>query len=356
MKKTAEEILEENKVYFTSDEKHFKTKVLLSMEQFVSQSLPSKERIMELFYKLGRYVNTKYTDIDAIVAEWISKQELSAPDKQEEEKEMKIVYIAHPISGDVKGNLEKIRRIIRGLNLMFTNIVPFAHYFVDCYALDDTVPEERDRGIKNDIALFKAGFIDEVWLFGDRISNGMKAEIELAKNLNIPIISKSDDFDFPTDDKPESHSDQMIDRINEERGCHNCFDCKFLTPVFNPNCKKCDENFVLWQKIDSHSHPDQADKAIIEDVEARDECANNIWDGYTNEEKHIYTLGFNHCFEWYRDRLSSLQSKPKVSDEPEIRIGQIFSVEGRKYIIGLPKTTLQDTNEHGQIVLTLVEI
>ena len=100
---------------------------------------------------------------------------------------MKIVYIAHPLSGDLPGNLEKVRNIVRHLNLTEPNIVPFAHYFVDCYALDDTIQEERERGIKNDIALLKAGFIDELWLYGDIISNGMKAEIELAKKLGILV-------------------------------------------------------------------------------------------------------------------------------------------------------------------------
>ena len=105
---------------------------------------------------------------------------------------MKIVYIAHPISGDIYGNLRKVSEIIRKINLTEPNIVPFAHYFVDCYALNDSIPEERERGIKNDTAFFNAGFIDEVWLYGDRISNGMKSEIELAKKLGITIISKSE--------------------------------------------------------------------------------------------------------------------------------------------------------------------
>ena len=100
---------------------------------------------------------------------------------------MKIVYIAHPLSGDLTGNLEKVRKIIRLINLNEPDIVPFAHYFVDCYALDDTFKEERERGIKNDMALLKAGFIDELWLYGDRISNGMRAEIELAKKLGILV-------------------------------------------------------------------------------------------------------------------------------------------------------------------------
>jgi hypothetical protein len=76
------------------------------------------------------------------------------------------------------------------------DVLPFAHYYVDCHALNDDIPEERERGIKNDIALMRAGFINEVWLFGDQISNGMKHEIEMAKELGIPVISKSEAIDF----------------------------------------------------------------------------------------------------------------------------------------------------------------
>lgn len=111
----------------------------------------------------------------------------------------KIVYIAHPLSGDISGNLEKVKNIIRDINLSQPDIVPFAHYFVDCLALDDTKPEERQRGISNDIAFLKAGFISELWLYGDTISKGMSHEIMLAYHLRIPVISKSEgtkDFDL----------------------------------------------------------------------------------------------------------------------------------------------------------------
>jgi len=105
---------------------------------------------------------------------------------------MKIIYIAHPIGGDIAENLNKICLIIRNINLTEPDILPFAHYVTDCYCLNDDVPEERARGIKNDEAFFRAGFIDEVWLYGEKISNGMKHEIELANELGIPVISKSD--------------------------------------------------------------------------------------------------------------------------------------------------------------------
>ena len=101
---------------------------------------------------------------------------------------MKIVYIAHPISGDISENLKKIMIIGRQINLEEPSVVPFAPYFFDCYTLDDNIPEERERGIKNDIALLKKGFVDEMRLYGDKISKGMKHEIDLAIELNIEVV------------------------------------------------------------------------------------------------------------------------------------------------------------------------
>ena len=105
---------------------------------------------------------------------------------------MKVVYIAHPISGDIKGNLEKIVQIAREINLNEPDTVPVANYFLDCYALNDDIPEERERGIKNDIALFRKKYIDEVRLYGDRISNGMKEEVKLARELGIKVVAMTE--------------------------------------------------------------------------------------------------------------------------------------------------------------------
>lgn len=103
---------------------------------------------------------------------------------------MKIVYIAHPISGDIEANLADIRRIVRKINLTFPDVVPFVPYYVDIVSLDDNMPEERQRGIKNDTAILKSGMVQEMWLTGPRISTGMAAEMELAMTLNIPVINK----------------------------------------------------------------------------------------------------------------------------------------------------------------------
>lgn len=94
---------------------------------------------------------------------------------------MKIAYIAHPVSGDVKGNIEKIIAICRNINLEEPETVLFVPYLSDMYALNDDIPAERERGIRNGIHLLKAGFIDELRLYGNRISNGMQHEIRSAE-------------------------------------------------------------------------------------------------------------------------------------------------------------------------------
>lgn len=101
---------------------------------------------------------------------------------------MKIVYICHPVSGDVMGNIEKIMKIIRDINLSRSDVVPFAPYLGDLLSLDDNKPEERDRGILNDIAILKSGIVSELWIYGPKISGGMRAEIDLAMDLEIPVV------------------------------------------------------------------------------------------------------------------------------------------------------------------------
>jgi hypothetical protein len=112
---------------------------------------------------------------------------------------MKIVYIAHPVGAvdpvndfdafkQVRNNLIHIRRIVRALNLAHQDIVPFAPYVVDCEAMSDWVPAERARGIKNNLALLQSGVVKELWLYGDRISPGMLAEITVADALGIPVV------------------------------------------------------------------------------------------------------------------------------------------------------------------------
>ena len=105
---------------------------------------------------------------------------------------MKIIYIAHPIGAPTKegieANLADLRRIVRKINLEHPDIIPFVPYYADIVSMDDNVFAERERGIKNDKAILESGIVNELWLTGDRLSNGMIAERNIALVEMILVI------------------------------------------------------------------------------------------------------------------------------------------------------------------------
>jgi hypothetical protein len=103
---------------------------------------------------------------------------------------MKIVYIAHPIGGDIEANLTDLRRIVKKINYDCRDIVPFVPYYADVVSMDDNEPWERRRGMQNGMAILMSGAVKEVWLTGDIISTGMKYEWEVALSLKIPVLNK----------------------------------------------------------------------------------------------------------------------------------------------------------------------
>jgi hypothetical protein len=103
---------------------------------------------------------------------------------------MTICYLAHPISGDITLNLADLRRIVRKINLEYPDVVPFVPYYSDIVSLDDNIPEERERGIKNDTAILRSGIVNELWLTGPRISTGMAAEVNIAIEMGILVVDK----------------------------------------------------------------------------------------------------------------------------------------------------------------------
>jgi len=102
---------------------------------------------------------------------------------------VKTVFIAHPISGDIKGNVVKVLAICEKIHSK--EIIPVAPYLVSLQYLDDEIIEDRKLGIAANLECFRRKYIDELWLYGDRISKGMKQEIKLALKLRISIKAKT---------------------------------------------------------------------------------------------------------------------------------------------------------------------
>ena len=103
----------------------------------------------------------------------------------------KLVYIAHPISGDVKCNVSKILEIVKSVNLLNPNVIPFAPYISDVLAMDDTIPEQREKGISNNLFVLESGCVDELWVYGNTITEGIKREIEVATKHDIEVVFKN---------------------------------------------------------------------------------------------------------------------------------------------------------------------
>ena len=102
----------------------------------------------------------------------------------------KTVFIGHPVAGDIRGNIEKILKICEDVHTK--DIIPVAPYLVSLQYLNDEIIEDRELGMEANNECFHRKYIDELWLFGDRISSGMQAEIALAKKMGIPIIPKTE--------------------------------------------------------------------------------------------------------------------------------------------------------------------
>ena len=95
---------------------------------------------------------------------------------------MKKVYVCAPLGGNVESNLKKVRAYTEyALRCGTAPVVP--HFYALC--LDDNDPKDREIGLAAGLSLL--WFCDELWLFGDTVTEGMSAELQFCKNLNIRV-------------------------------------------------------------------------------------------------------------------------------------------------------------------------
>ena len=88
-----------------------------------------------------------------------------------------LVYVCSPLSGDVDINQENARRYCR--YVVDSGCIPLAPHLFFPQFMNDANPKERDLAMFMDIVLLSK--CSELWVFGERISNGMRIEIERAK-------------------------------------------------------------------------------------------------------------------------------------------------------------------------------
>ena len=96
---------------------------------------------------------------------------------------MKLVYVCSPLAGDINGNIEKAVHYCAYAAQQ--GVVPLAPHTIFTRFLNDTIPEQREQGLKMGIELLK--HCDELWCCGDKISVGMRNEIIYAGDHGIRI-------------------------------------------------------------------------------------------------------------------------------------------------------------------------
>ena len=99
-----------------------------------------------------------------------------------------LVYICSPYAGDIAKNTYRARAFSRfAVEKKYIPIAP--HLLCPQYLNEET---ERWLGLKMGIVFM--GKCEEIWVFGDLISEGMAAEIDKAKRMRKKIRYFTDDL------------------------------------------------------------------------------------------------------------------------------------------------------------------
>ena len=126
---------------------------------------------------MDRYNAEGYPDPTAYSA-------LSAIEREEKAKPyLPLVYIASPFAGDPERNTERARGYCR--LAVSKGCIPLAPHLFYPQFMDDDDCETRELAIF--FALVLLGKCDEIWVFGERRSEGMEREIAKARKRNMPI-------------------------------------------------------------------------------------------------------------------------------------------------------------------------
>lgn len=102
---------------------------------------------------------------------------------------MKKIYVCSRLAGDIENNIEKAKGYARFV-VKECGAIPIAPHIYFTQFLDDTVPEERAFGTMAGLLLLSD--CDELWYFGDSVSQGMVREIIATKEQGIPVRYVSD--------------------------------------------------------------------------------------------------------------------------------------------------------------------
>ena len=97
--------------------------------------------------------------------------------------ESRMIYICSPYAGNTEENTAFARQACG--YAISQGVVPLAPHLLYPQILNDSIPEERETGIRLAMEILER--CEELWMCGDRMSAGMKREAAYAKAKGIPI-------------------------------------------------------------------------------------------------------------------------------------------------------------------------
>lgn len=127
----------------------------------------------------GYYDPTTYEALKNIEKEELKMAGLYKPDKFRP-----LVYICSPYRGDTEKNTEKARKYSRFA--VESKAIPMTPHLLYPQFMDDSNPEERYLAT-HVINYVLIGKCQEMWVFGEDISEGMGREIALAEKRRMKI-------------------------------------------------------------------------------------------------------------------------------------------------------------------------
>ena len=92
-----------------------------------------------------------------------------------------LVYICSPYSGDIERNTARARAFCRFA--VVKRAIPLAPHLL----FPQFMSEEKERSLALFMGIVLLGKCDEIWVFGDYISEGMEGEIAKAKKMRKRI-------------------------------------------------------------------------------------------------------------------------------------------------------------------------
>jgi len=96
---------------------------------------------------------------------------------------MPLVYICSPYAGDIDTNIQNAKLYCR--YAIEKDCIPIAPHLLYPQILNEDNADERALGLYFALRLLR--FCDEVWVFGDKITDGMRREIYQASKDKTPV-------------------------------------------------------------------------------------------------------------------------------------------------------------------------